>query len=293
MDPRKIEVWPGPMEGVSRPEFVRAVNHLKLVKRWMTPFLRVSDSCFKEKKVKEFLAPYLESQLPVTAQIMGTNSAVLAELALLCLDCGANDINLNCGCPSKRVYSGGAGGGALKDPEKLLSTVRTIKKAIGERACFSVKMRTGFSDHTEMLSLIPRLTDEGVNKLFIHYRTVKEQYLPSPGRTERLQQAVAAAGSVPVIVNGDISTVADGRTLAEKTGACGVMIARAFMTDPWLPARFENEKTPAPADGRKIFFETLESFGVSGGNRLELSKMIFGANSTEFKELLRSEFISK
>jgi tRNA-dihydrouridine synthase len=281
------------MEGVSRPEFVRAVNHLKLVKRWMTPFLRVSDSCFKAKKVREFLAPYLESGLPVTAQIMGTNSAVLAELAQPCLDCGASDINLNCGCPSKRVYSGGAGGGALKDPDQLCSTVRTIRKAIGDTARFSVKMRTGFSEPAEMLSLIPRLTDEGVDKFFIHYRTVREQYLPSPGRTERLQQAVAAAKDIPVIVNGDISTVADGRTLAEETGACGVMIARAFMTDPWLPARFENEKTPAPEDGRKIFFKTLVSFGVSGGNRLELSRMIFGANSDEFKELLRSEFISK
>ena len=106
-----FEVWPGPMEGVSRPEFVRAVNHLKLVKRWMTPFLRVTDTCYKEKKIKEFLQPYLESKLPVTAQVMGTNPEVLAELACRCLDCGAVGINLNCGCPSKRVISGGAGGG--------------------------------------------------------------------------------------------------------------------------------------------------------------------------------------
>ena len=136
MDPRKIEVWPGPMEGVSRPEFVRAVNHLKLVKRWMTPFLRVSDSCFKEKKVKEFLAPYLESQLPVTAQIMGTNSAVLAELALLCLDCGANDINLNCGCPSKRVYSGGAGGGGVEGSGKITFNCPDNQKSHRRKSLF-------------------------------------------------------------------------------------------------------------------------------------------------------------
>lgn len=288
-----VEVWPGPMEGVSRSEFVRAVNHLKLVKRWMTPFLRVTDTCYKEKKIKEFLSPYLESKLPVTAQIMGTNPEVLAELACRCLDSGAVGINLNCGCPSKRVISGGAGGGALRNPDNMLKITQTIRKSVGDAIPFSIKMRTGFSDPGEIQSLLVRLIDAGVDCFFIHYRTVQEQYLPSPGRVERLQTAVAAAGNIPVIVNGDINAVEDGRSLAKKTGASGIMIARAFMHDPWLLNRFEDEKTPDPQTGRKMFFDTLESFGVSGGNRLELGKMIFGANSPEFKEMLKSKFISK
>ena len=288
-----VEVWPGPMEGVSRSEFVRAVNHLKLVKRWMTPFLRVTDTCYKEKKIKEFLSPYLESKLPVTAQIMGTNPEVLAELACRCLDSGAVGINLNCGCPSKRVISGGAGGGALRNPDNMLKITQTIRKSVGDAIPFSIKMRTGFSDPGEIQSLLVRLSDAGVDCFFIHYRTVQEQYLPSPGRVERLQTAVAAAGNIPVIVNGDINAVEDGRSLAKKTGASGIMIARAFMHDPWLLNRFEDEKTPDPQTGRKMFFDTLESFGVSGGNRLELGKMIFGANSPEFKEMLKSKFISK
>ena len=288
-----VEVWPGPMEGVSRPEFVRAINHLKLVKRWMTPFLRVTDTCYKEKKIKEFLQPYLESKLPVTAQIMGTNPDVLAELSLRCLDSGVAGINLNCGCPSKRVISGGAGGGALKNPDNMLKITQTIRKRLGDNIPFSVKMRTGFSDPGEIQSLLVRLIDAGVDCFFIHYRTVQEQYFPSPGRVERLQTAVAASGNIPVIVNGDINSVEDGRSLAQKTGAAGIMIARAFMHDPWLLNRFEDEKTPDPQTGRKIFFETLESFGVFGGNRLELGKMIFGANSPEFKEMLKSKFISQ
>ena len=293
MNQSPIEVWPGPMEGVSRPEFVRAVNHLKLVKRWMTPFLRVTDTCYKEKKIREFLQPYLESKLPVTAQVMGTNPEVLAELACRCLDCGAVGINLNCGCPSKRVISGGAGGGALKNPDNMLKITSAIRKSVGNNVPFSIKMRTGFSNSAEIISLLPRLIQAGADRFFVHYRTVQEQYLPSPGRVERLQMAVAAAGTFPVIVNGDINAVADGRSLAEKTGASGIMIARAFMHDPWLLNRFEDEKTPDPQTGRKMFFETLESFGVSGGNRLELGKMIFGANSSEFKEMLKSKFISE
>ena len=293
MNQLPFEVWPGPMEGVSRPEFVRAVNHLKLVKRWMTPFLRVSDICYKEKKIREFLLPYLESGLPVTAQIMGTRAEVLAELALRCLDCGATGINLNCGCPSKRVISGGAGGGALKNPDNMLEITSAVRKSIGGNVPFSIKMRTGFSDAGDISSLLTRLIDAGADCFFVHYRTVLEQYLPSPGRVERLQAAVDAAGNIPVIVNGDINCVDDGRTLAEQTGAAGIMIARAFMHDPWLLNRFEDEKTPDPQTGRKMFFDTLESFGVSGGNRLELGKMIFGANSPEFKEMLKSKFISE
>lgn len=281
------EIWPGPMEGVSRPEFIRAVNSLNLVKRWMTPFLRVSDSCFKEKKVREFLTPFLESGLPVTAQIMGTNAPVLAELACLCLDCGAGGINLNCGCPSKRVISGAAGGGALKNPAHLLKITENIRRKIGDAVPFSIKMRTGYTSPDEMLPLIPQLIQTGIDKIFIHYRTVQEQYLPVHGRTGRLKQAVEAAGTIPVIVNGDIDTTDDGNELLRQTGAAGIMIARAFLQDPWLPARFENEKTPDPETGRKIFFDTLESFGVSGGNRLELCKMIFGAKSVQFQAMLK------
>ena len=288
-----FEVWPGPMEGVSRPEFVYAVNQLKLVKRWMTPFLRVSDTCFKEKKIKEFLAPYLASSLEVTAQIMGTNPRILAELAARCLACGAAGINLNCGCPSKRVVSGGAGGGALKDPDKLCRIVREIRAAAGEKIRFSVKMRSGYKAPEEMLSLIPRLADAGTDAFFIHYRTVTEQYLPVSGRTERLRQAVRAAAGLPVVVNGDIASVEEGKCLVEETQASGVMIARAFMRDPFLLERFEDPDAPCGETGRQLFFKTLESHRVSGGNRLELAKMIFGAQSTEFRRMLTSEFISK
>ena len=286
-----FEVWPGPMEGVSRPEFVRAVNHLKLVSRWMTPFLRVSDTCFKEKKVREFLDPFLESKLPVTAQIMGTRADVLAQLADVCLACGASDINLNCGCPSKRVTSGGAGGGALQQADLLLKTAETLRKTLPAEVGFSIKMRSGFSHPDEMLYLIPRLTVLGIDKIFIHYRTVKEQYLPVAGRLERFQKAVTAAGNTPVILNGDISLVSEGRELVSATGAAGVMIARAFMQDPWLLVRFENKNAPDQSAGQKKFFETLEEFNVSGGNKLELAKMIWGANSAEFRNLLKSEFV--
>ena len=273
------------MEGASQTPFVRAVNSLGLVRRWMTPFLRVSEACCGEKKVREFLAPYLESGLPVTAQIMGTRGDVLGELAVKCLEAGASGIDLNCGCPSKRVISRNAGGGALKDPLLLAETVKTIRRVIGPGTPFSVKMRTGFSDPEEMTELIPRLADAGIDKFFVHFRTVREQYLPVPGRTERLKKAVTAASPLPVVVNGDITDAEDGLTLLGETGAAGLMIARGLLRDPWLLRRFEETNVPSPEEGRRRFFAALETFDARGGNKLELARMIWGEDSREFRAL--------
>lgn len=289
-----IEIWPGPMEGAAREPFVRAVSALGLVRRWMTPFLRVSENCFGQKKIARFLAPYLESGLPVTVQIMGVRGDVLAELAVRCLGAGAAGINLNCGCPSKRVVSGGAGGGALKDPEKLAAIVAGIRRAVGTDTPFSVKMRSGVSDPEEMLAVIPRLAEAGADKFFIHYRTVAEQYRSVPGREERLRRAVLAASPLPVIANGDISSVEDGRKLLETTGAAGLMIARALLRDPWLPERFVNPDVPSPEDGRRRLEESLETFRVRGGNKLELVRMMWGEKSPQFRSLAeKSESVGK
>lgn len=274
------------MEGAAQGSFVGAVGSLGLVKRWMTPFLRVSETCPKRKKIAQFLAPCLESGLPVTIQLMGTHGDVLAETACRCLAAGAVGIDLNCGCPSGRVVSAGAGGGALKDPPKLAGIVRAIRNAVGTDTPFSVKMRSGFSSPEEVLEIIPRLAEAGADKFFIHYRTVGEQYLPVPGREERLRRAVFAASPLPVIVNGDISSVEDGLGLAETTGASGLMIARAMLRDPWLISRFERPDVPSPEEGRRIFFEALERFRVRGGNKLELVRMMWGENSPQFRSLV-------
>ena len=282
------------MEGAALAPFVRAVSGLGLVRRWMTPFLRVSETCFRQKKIARFLAPYLESGLPVTVQLMGIRDDMLAELAVRCLEAGAIGINLNCGCPSRRVVSGGAGGGALKNPEKLAATVAAIRRAVGSDTPFSVKMRCGVSAPEEMPAIIPLLAEAGTDKFFIHYRTVTEQYLSVPGREERLRRAVLAASPLPVIVNGDISSVEDGRKLLESTGAAGLMIARALLRDPWLLSRFENPAVPSPEDGRRRLLEALETFRVRGGNKLELVRMMWGEKSPQFRRLAEeSELVGK
>ena len=115
----KIEIWPGPMEGVGKAEFVRTVNAMRLTERWMTPFLRLSETMPSDAVLRRFAAAYFASQVPVTIQLMGTSPQLLGQCAARLLELTpAAGINLNFGCPSSRVVKHGAGGGMLKQPEK-------------------------------------------------------------------------------------------------------------------------------------------------------------------------------
>ena len=145
-----LEVWPGPMEGVGKAEFVRTVAALNLCRRWMTPFLRLSESMPSERKLKIFAADYLATGLPVTIQLMGTDPILLGKCAAKLLKLTpAAGINLNCGCPSLRVVKNGGGGGMLKNPEKLAGFCRIMADFLPSGK-LSVKLRSGFASPQDM-----------------------------------------------------------------------------------------------------------------------------------------------
>jgi len=282
-----LEVWPGPMEGVAILPFVEAVNALGLVPRWMTPFFRVSDHRPKMRKLREFLAPFAAGNVPVHAQIMGTEPELLGAVAADFLALGAASVNLNFGCPSKRVTGGDAGGGALRRPQLMRQILFSVRKAIGDQAVLSVKLRAGYASAKEMETLLPLLLEEGrVNQIFFHYRTVAEGYLPVPGREERFQRARELLPGLPLILNGDVSTVEEGETLCRRFAASGVMIARPWMRDPYLLRRFADPAAPGAEEGRERFFAALESAGIDRGAKLELARMLWGADSLRFRALL-------
>lgn len=280
------EVWPGPMEGVASAAFVRAANSLGLAPRWMTPFLRLSVAMPKKKRVKDFLTPFLESGVPVTAQLMGTNAELIARAAEVCLKLGAVGINLNFGCPSRRVVNGGAGGGALRDPDRAAELLANV----GERlpgVALSVKMRSGWRDFAEFDGIVDRLLATGAaSKFFIHHRTVAEMYRDVPDRMARFERIAAKCAGVSLILNGDIADANEARELVERTGAAGVMCARVWMRDPYLLRRIEKNDAPDPKTGREIFYAELVKSGVAGGALIELAKLLFGADDPHFLKLI-------
>ena len=287
----KFEVWPGPMEGVGRGEFAGAAAMLKLAPRWMTPFIRITEVIPAERKIFKSIVPYLDSGVPVTVQLMGNNANLLRECAsTVTANPAVSGINLNFGCPSSRVVKHGAGGAMLKNPALLADLCKTVADGV-PGGTVSVKLRSGFINADEMEDIIPQLTDSGVvDKIFFHYRTVSENYssLPLPLREERIKRAVELCGSVPLIANGDISSVADAERVVDFTGAAGVMIARPWLRDPFLLRRFSDPDAPAADRGRELFFSALKESGITGGALIELAKLLWGVKSPEFQRCVES-----
>jgi len=282
-----VEFWPGPMEGVMTPALIRAANELELVSRWMTPFYRVNSGAPKRKILDAFLAPFA-GRNPVTVQLMGTDPAAVAECAVAFAQLGVCSFNLNFGCPSRQVTSGGAGGGALRDPAGMLRMTEAVKAAVPELP-LSVKLRTGWSDPAEQEVFLPLLAKSGcVDACFVHYRTVKEQYLPAEGRAERLRRALELAAPVPVVLNGDADTAEDAKTLlAALPGAAGVMCARGWLRDPYLLRRLEGKTAPDPEIGRKRLFRAAVGDGFPVPKAIELSNFLWGKeNNPYFRELV-------
>lgn len=284
-----FEIWPGPMEGVGKGGFITAVNHLKLVSRWMTPFFRVSQNLPKTAKIRTFLEPFRQSGVPVCVQLMGTDPVLLGEAAAVFAGMGIASINLNFGCPSSRVTSSGAGGGALRRPELLSKFCLTVKSFLPPEVSLSVKIRSGWENPDEMENLLPLFAaSPAVSKIFFHYRTVKELYRDiSPEiRQSRFDRAVELAGKVPLIINGDISSVEEGRQCLQLSGGAGVMIARPWISDPWLLRRFTAPDVPDRTSGREIFFQKASECGISRGGMIELARMLWGSDSDRFRKFI-------
>ena len=280
------EVWPGPMEGVMKEPFIQTVTKLQLVSRWMTPFFRVTTGVPKEKHIQLFLAPFLETGLPVSGQIMGTDKELLCKTALIMLKCGCKDVNLNCGCPSARVVSGNAGGGALKDLGKLADTLKSLRDTL-PAGCFSIKCRIGYKQ-PESDKILPLITENGSpDRLFVHARSVSELYKSIPDMEKRFSDIISLtenerANGMKLILNGDISSVEQ----AEKLFPFGVMCARYWMRDPGLLRRIELREEKDAETSRIEFFDTFRQLNNAHGATLEIARMLWGGDSRQFRSLL-------
>ena len=283
---KTIEVWPGPMEGVASAAFTAAANSLRLVPRWMTPFIRLSAALPGKKTLREFMKPFFAGGVPVTAQLMGTDAELISRCAGACLELGAVGINLNFGCPSRRVVNGGAGGGALRDPRRAADLLAQVGESL-PGVPLSVKMRTGWESFAEFDGIVAGLLATGAaQKFFVHHRTVKEMYRDVPDRMERFRRIGSVCGDVSLILNGDVGSAEEAREIVKSAGAAGVMCARGWMRDPYLLRRIEGGDVPDPETGRELFYAELVRSGVAGGALIEAAKMLYGADHPRLLTLL-------
>jgi tRNA-dihydrouridine synthase B len=171
---------------------------------------------------------------PIAVQIAGTDAAMMAEAAQYNIDRGAQIIDINMGCPAKKVCNKWAGSALMRDEPLALEIVEAVVRAAAPHDVpVTLKMRTGWDDdHRNAVALARRFEDAGVRMLTVHGRTREQGY---KGKAEYdTIAAVKSAVRVPVVANGDIDSPEKARDVLALTGADALMVGRAAQGRPWI-----------------------------------------------------------
>ena len=180
---------------------------------------------------------------PVIAQMIGNDIAALVRTAHELQQHPVAAIDLNLGCPVPIVFRKCAGGGLLRDPERIDRILGALREAIA--IPFTVKTRIGFED-AEIFDngLLPIFAKHSLDLLTVHARTVKEMYRSAP-RYDFIARAVAAM-PCPVLANGNIYSADKADEVLALTGARGLMIGRGVIRNPWLFRQIREQRRGAP-----------------------------------------------
>jgi len=197
----------------------------------MTEFTS-ADGLFRtrESKRKRYLTFY-EDEHPISAQLFGSDPYTLAESAKIVEDAGFDLVDLNLGCPAKRVVKCNGGSGLLKDLPVIGTIFEAVRAAV--KIPFTVKFRLGWDDENIVCVPLAKMAENcGLNGVALHART-RDQGYSGNARWEWIA-AVKDAVKVPVVGNGDIRTPEDAIAMVAQTGCDGVMIGRTAASNPWI-----------------------------------------------------------
>ncbi|MGB6874838.1 MAG: tRNA dihydrouridine synthase DusB [Candidatus Acidiferrales bacterium] len=223
-----------PMAGVTDTIFRRVIRGLGGCGLIMTEFTSAEGVTRSAAKTLRYLY-YDADEHPIAAQLFGADAGVMAAAAALVEDLGFDQVDINLGCPAKKVVKCG-GSGLLRDLKQLECVLTAVRAAV--KIPLTIKMRSGWDEASVVAVEVARMAEGiGVEAVAVHPRTRTQAY---SGQADwkviaRVKQAVA----IPVIGNGDIRLPEDAERMVAETGCDAVMIGRTAATNPWIFRQME------------------------------------------------------
>jgi tRNA-dihydrouridine synthase B len=201
---------------------------------------------------------------PLAVQIFGSEPETMAEAARMVEEAGADIVDINFGCPVRKVTKTGAGATLLEEPDRACRIVESVASAVSVPV--SVKMRRGLENGSRAaLSVGPRLVEAGAASLTLHPRSARQMYTGTADH--ELTAELVDLVDVPVLASGDVNTRGHAEAVLEKTGCAAVMVGRAAQGNPWalgeIAGRLDGEPTREEIVAELLLFmhDTVEELG--------------------------------
>lgn len=222
---------------------------------WATTDLVNARSLLERNRTALKLVESCPEDRPLAIQLFGSVPEEMRDAAIMCEEMGAQSVDINMGCPVKKVVKIGGGSAMMNELDKTAALVRGMVEAV--KIPITAKMRLGWDDDNLAAPDLSRvLEDSGVEAIFVHGRT-RAQGFAGRVNLDGISSVVEVVRSIPVIGNGDITTPEAAKHMLDETGCAGVSIGRGAFYDPWIFRRTTHyletgEMIPEPSFAERI-----------------------------------------